>query len=67
MYYTVWCEELKGHHQERDQGDYTVVDPRKATQFRTWLQATARAGELMTAYGGLWYAKPHQWAGSMEE
>lgn len=63
MYYTVWNTVRCGHHKQNSEGDFLRVDPRRATQFATWVQATARAGELMTHTGDLHQVRVHDWGG----
>lgn len=63
MYYTVWNTERRGHHLETPKSDRLVLDPRQATQFATWVQATARAGALMTATDERHTVQVHDWGG----
>ena len=66
MYYTVRHKTRVGHHKETDQQDRVVLDPRQATQFPTWLTATARALELMKTSGELLCVEVHDWTGGVE-
>lgn len=63
MYYTVRNTVRRGYHKRNDEGDFLRVAPRSATQFATWVQATARAGALMTDTGDLHIVHVHDWGG----
>lgn len=64
MFYTVWNTVRRGHHCETPKEDRLVISPRRATQFATWCQATARAGALMTETGERHIVKVHDWGGT---
>lgn len=64
MYYTVRNTTRRGYHKENDEGDFLRVDARKATQFATWIKATARALELNLTYPEEHYTvEVHDWPG----
>lgn len=64
MYYIVWNTARRGYHLEKPKEDHLVCSPRSATQFATWVQATARAGALMTHSGDRHTVHVHDWEGT---